>query len=128
MIVKSSEPFATDASVDAPSATTEATAEEEDAAQDTGKTAALAKGGGTNLARIAGRTRLAREAGGISLARIARKGTHASLCCHSSQGETTTTIKTRGLGAFGSPVPSPASWVVLRPQRLTASSRSLLAR
>ena len=52
---------------------TGAKVEEEEGTQDAGKTAALAKGGATDLARIAGRGSLARETGGISLARIARK-------------------------------------------------------
>ena len=56
-------------------------AEEEEGTQDAGKTAALTKGGATDLARIAGRISLARETGGISLARIARKETQASLHC-----------------------------------------------
>ena len=66
-------------SAGAPSATIGAMAEEEEEVVDDGKTAALAKGGVTDLARItgrtsltrtAGRTSLAREDGGISLARI----------------------------------------------------------
>ena len=88
-----------DMSADAPSATTGAMAEEEEEVEDDVKTVAPAKGGVTDLARTAGRTSLAREAGGISLARIARKATQASLRCHRSQGETRTTIRTRGLGA-----------------------------
>ena len=53
--------------------------EEEEGTQDAGKTAARAKGGAINLARIAGKTRLARETRGISLTRIAHKATQASL-------------------------------------------------
>ena len=66
---RSSEPFEKDALVDAPSATTGATAEEEEV-EDDGTTEALARSGVTDLARIAGRTSLARGLGGISLARI----------------------------------------------------------
>ena len=107
-------------SADVPTAATGATAEEEEGMQDIGKTAAHAKGGATNLARIAGRTRLAREAGGISLARIARKVTQASLLCRCNQEE----IRTRGLGASRNHVRSPASWAELKPQPLSASSSS----
>ena len=69
MSAKSSGPCVKEGSADVPTATTGATAEEEEGMQDVGKTAARAKGGATNLARIAGKTRLAREDGGISLAR-----------------------------------------------------------
>ena len=115
-------------SADAPSATIGATAEEEEEVEDDGTTVALAKGGVTGLARTAGRARLVREAGGISLARIARKGTQASLCCRRSQGEMKTIIRTRGLGASRNRVQSHASWAELKPQPLSASSSSLLAR
>ena len=99
MTVKSSEPSEMDAWVDAPSATTGATAEEEDVVEDAGTTVALAKGGMTGLARTAGRTSLTREVGGISLVRIARTATQASLLCHHRQGGMKTSIRTRGLGA-----------------------------
>ena len=92
--------------------------------QDNGKTAARAKGGATNLARIASRTRLAREAGGISLARIARKVMQAFLRCRRSQEEMKTVIRTRGLGASRNRAQSPASWAELKPQPLSASSSS----
>ena len=49
-----------DASVDAPSATTGATTEEEDEVGDAGTIAAPARSGATGLARTAGRTNLAR--------------------------------------------------------------------
>ena len=117
-----------DVSADAPSATTGAMAEEEEEVEDDGKTVALAKGGMTDLARIAGRTSLAREAGEISLVRIARKATQAFLLCRHRQGGTKTNIKTRGLGASRSRAQSLASWAALRPQPLSASSSSLLAR
>ena len=104
-----------DASVDAPSTTTGATAEEEDEAEDDGMTEALARSGMTDLAKIAGRTSLAREAGGISLVRIALKATQASLLCHHSRGGMKTLIRTRGLGASTSRVRSLASWAALRP-------------
>ena len=73
MNAKSSGLCVKDGLADVPTATTEATDEEEEGTQDAGKTAAHVKGGATNLARIAGRTRLARDAGGISLARIAAR-------------------------------------------------------
>ena len=109
MNAKSSGPCVKDGLAGVPTAATGATAEEEEGTQDAGKTAALAKGGATNLARIAGRTRLAREAGGISLARIARKVTQASLRYLRSQGEMRTVIRTKGLGASRNHVRSPAS-------------------
>ena len=116
------------ASVDTPSATIGAMAEEEEEAEDDGKTVALAKGGATDLARIAGRTRLARETGGIRLVRIARKAMQASLLCHHRKGGMKTNIRTRGLGASRSRAQSLASWAELKPRPLSASSRSLLAR
>ena len=103
-------------------------AEEEEEVANDGKTAAHVKGGATNLARIAGRTRLVREAGGISLASITHKATWASLLCHHNQGGMKTSIRTRGLGAFRSCAQSLASWAALKPQPLSASSSSLLAR
>ena len=60
-----------DALVDAPSATTGATAEEEHEAEDAGTTAALARSGATGVARTAGRTSLGRTHGGINLMRTA---------------------------------------------------------
>ena len=69
---KNSEPCVKEGSAVAPNAVTGATVEQEEETQDAGKTAARAKGGAIDLARIAGKTRLARETGGISLARIAR--------------------------------------------------------
>ena len=88
-----------DASVDAPSTTTGATAEEVDEVEDIGTIAALARSGMTALVRIAGRTSLARGLGGISLVRIAHKATQASLLCHHRQGGMKTSIRTRGLGS-----------------------------
>ena len=117
-----------DVSAVAPSATTGAMAEEEEEVEDDGKTVALAKGGVTDLARTAGRTSLAREVGGISLARIAHKATQASLLYHCSRGGMKTIIRTRGLGASRSHTQSLASWAAPRPQPLSASSSSLLAR
>ena len=70
-----------DASVDAPSATTGATAEEEDEAEDAGTIVALARSGATGLAKIAGRTSLVRAHGGISLARTALRAMLVSLHC-----------------------------------------------
>ena len=96
--------------------------------EDDGKTVPLAKGGVTDLARTAGRTSLARGVGGISLVRIAHKATQASLLCHHHQGGMKTSIRTRGLGASRSRAQSLASWAALRPQPLSASSSSLLAR
>ena len=115
-------------SADAPTATTGATAEEEEEVVDDGKTVALTKGGVTNLVGIARRTSLAREVGGISVVRIARTATHASLLYRHHQEGTKTNIKTRGLGASRSRAQSLASWVEHRPQPHSASSSSLLAR
>ena len=109
MTVKSSEPFAKDASVDAPSTTTRATAGEEDEVEDAGTTAAPVMGGATGLVRTAGRITLARVPGGVSLMRIVLRATQAFPQCHHHQEGMTTTIKTRGLGAFRSRVLSPAS-------------------
>lgn len=69
MTARSSGPSATDASVVAPSATTEATALEEDEADDAGTTATPARTGATSLVRTAGKASLARAPGGISVAR-----------------------------------------------------------
>ena len=122
---------------DAPTAATEAMAEEEEEVEDDGKTVALAKGGATDLVRTAGRTslvrevggtRLAREFGGIRLARIAHKATRASLLCHHSQGGMKTITRTRGLEASRSRAQSLASWAAPRPQHHNASSSNLLAR
>ena len=81
MIARSLGPFEKDASIDAPSAMTGATAEEEDVAEDDGTTVALASSGVTDLMRVAGRTSLARAPGGISLARTAPRGRQAFLRC-----------------------------------------------
>ena len=128
MAVKNSGPFEMDASVDAPSATTGATTEEEEEMEDDGKTVALAKGGVTGLARTAGRTSLVRDIGGISLARTILRAMLAFLCCCHHQEGTTTTIRTRGLGASRSRALSPASWAELKPQPRSVSSGSLLAK
>ena len=125
--VKSSEPYEKDASVDAPSATTGAMAEEEEEVEDDRKTMALAKGGATDLARTAGRTSLARGLGGISLVRIARKAMHAFLCHHRQEG-TKITTRTRGLEASRSRAQSLASWAAHKPRPLSASSSSLPAK
>ena len=117
-----------DASVDAPSAMTGATAEEEEEVEDDGMTVAIAKGGVTDLARTAGKTSLAREVGGISLVRIARKARQASLLCHHHQVGMKTSIRTRGLGASRSRTQLLASWVAPRPHPHSAYSSSLLAR
>ena len=121
-------PFEKDASVDAPSATTGATAEEEDMAEDDGMTMALARSGVTDLARTAGRTSLARGLGGISLARIARRATQAFLLRHHRQEGMTTITRTRGLGDSRSHALSLASWAVPRPQHPNASSSISLAK
>ena len=71
-----------DASVDAPTATTEATAVEEAEVEGTGMTVALARRGATALVRTAGRISLVRAPGGTSLVRIALRATLASLRCH----------------------------------------------
>ena len=126
-IVKSSGPFEMDISVDAPSATTEAIDEEEDVAEDAGTTVSQARSGVTGLVRTAGKISLARAPGGISLARTAPKATLVFLRYRHHQEGTTTTIRTRGVGASRSRVLSLASWEVPRPQPLSASSSSLLA-
>ena len=128
MNAKSSGLCVKDGLADVPTATTGAMAEEEEEVEDDGKTVALTKGGVTNLARTVGRTSLAREVGGISLVRIAHKATQASLLCHHRQGGMKTITRTRGLGASRSRAQSLASWAALRPQPLSASSSSLLAR
>ena len=115
-------------SADAQSAKTGAMAEEEEEAADDGKTVAFARDGVTALARTAGRTSLTREVGGISLVRIALKATQASLLCHHRQVGMKTITRMRGLGASRSRARSLASWAALRPQPLSASSSSLLAR
>ena len=96
-------------SVDAPSATIRAMAEEEEEVEDDGKTVALTKGGVTDLARTVGRTSLAREVGGISPMRIARTATQASHLCHHRQGGMKTSIRTRGFGDSRSRAQSLAS-------------------
>ena len=117
-----------DISADAPTAATGAMDEEEEEVEDNGKTVALAKGGVTDLVRTAGRTSLAREVGGISLVRTTLKSMQASLLCHHRRGGMKTITRTRGLGASRSRAQSLASWAALRPQPLSASSSSLLAR
>ena len=124
---RSSEPFEKEASVDAPSATTGATTEEEEEVEDDGTTETLARSGVTDLARIAGRTSPTRELGGISLTRTAHRETQAFLSCYHQEGMMTTT-RTRGLGASRSREPSLVSWVVPKPQPLSASSSSLPAK
>ena len=114
--------------VDAPSATTGATAEEEDVAEDDGTTVPLARNGATGLVRSAGRINLARVLGGISLARTVLRAMLEFLRCRPHQEGTATTIKTRGLGASRSRVLSPASWAELRPQPRSVSSNSLLVK
>ena len=112
--------------VDAPSATTGATTEEEDVAEDAGTTVAHARSGATGLVRTAGRISLARAPGGISLVRIVLKATPVFLHYRHHPEGMTTTIKTRGLGASRSHVLLPASWAELRPQPRSVSSNSLL--
>ena len=117
-----------DASVDAPSATTGATAEEEDKVEDAGTTAAPVRSGATGLARTTGRTSLARLAGEISLVKIAHTATQAFLLWRHHQGGTKNNIKRRRLGASRSRAQSLASWVARGPQPHNASLSSLLAR
>ena len=104
-----------DASVDTHSAATGATAEEEDVVAGVGTTVAHARSGATGLMRTAGRTRLMRAPGETSLLKTDLRATQASLRCHNHQGGTTIILRTRGLGASRTLVPSPASWVVLKP-------------
>ena len=117
-----------DVSADAPSAVIGAMTEEDEEVEDDGKIVSHAKGGVTGLVRTACRTNLARGLGGISLVRIARKATQDFLLYHHHQEGMLTIIRTRGLGASRSRVQSLASWAVPRPQPLSASSSSLLAR
>ena len=128
MTVKNSEPFKKDASVDAPSAATRATAEEEDVEADAGTTVARTRSGATGLVRTAGKSILARAPGGTSLVRIALRATPVFPRCRHHQEGTTITTKTRGLGASRSRVQSPASWAALRPQPRSVSSNSSLVR
>ena len=92
-----------DASVNAPSATTGATAEEEDLAEDVGTTVAHARSGATGHVRTAGRISLARVPGGISIVRSILRAMLGFLRCRHHQEGMTTTIKTRGLGDFEEP-------------------------
>ena len=117
-----------DASVDAPSATIRAMAEEEEEVEDDGKTVALARGGATDLARIAGRISLTRAPRGTSFVRIVLKATLAFVHYRHHPEGMTTTIRTRGLGASRSRAPSLASWVVLRPRLPSAPLSSSLTR
>ena len=126
--VRSPGPFEMGASVDASSAMTGATAEEEEEVEDAGTTAAPIRSGATGLARTTGRTSLMRVPGGISLARTVLRAMLGFLRCHHHQEGMTTTTKTRGLGASRSHALSLASWAVPWPQPLSASSSSLLAR
>ena len=101
------------ASIDAPSATTEDTTEDE--VEDAGTIAAPTRSGTTGLVRTVGRTSLVRAHGGTSLTRTALRAMLVSLHCRHHQGGTTTTSQMRGLGASRNHAPSPASWVELRP-------------
>ena len=112
-------------SVDAPTATIGAMAEEEDVVEDAGMTVALARSGVTGLVRTAGKISLAKVPGGISLARTVLKAMLGFLHYRHQEG-TTTITKTRGLGASRSRVLSPASWAEPRPQPRSVSSSSLL--
>ena len=124
MTVKSLELYEKDATVNAPSATTGAMDEEVDVAEDVRTTVGPTRSGATNLARIVGRTSLVRAHGGTSLARIALRAMLAFLRYRHRQEGTTTTIRTRGLGASRNRVQSPASWAELKPQPFSASSSS----
>ena len=108
-----------------PSAMTGATTEE-DMVVDVGMTVACARSGATGLMRTTGRISLARAPGGTNHARIILRATLVFLPYLHHQEGTTTTIKTRGLGASRSRVLSPASWAELRPQHLSVFSSSLL--
>ena len=112
----------------APSAATEATAAKVVEVEDAGRIVTHAKAGVISLARTTGRASLVRVPGGISLVRTVHKAMLAFLHCHHHQEGTTTDTKMMGLGASKNLVPSLASWAVHRPQRLMASSSSLLMR
>ena len=94
---------------------------------DAGMTVARVRSGATGLVRTTGRTSLAKVPGGISLARIVLRAMLGFLYCRHQEG-TTTTTKTRGMGASRSHVLSPASWAELRPQPRSVSSNSLLVK
>ena len=117
-----------DATVDAPSAATGATAEEEDMVADAGTIVAHARSGATGLVRTAGKISLARAPGGISLVRIVLKATSGSLRCHHYQEGMTDTIRMRGLGASRNHMLSLASWAEPKPQPHSVSSSSLLVK
>ena len=114
--------------VDAPSAATGATAEEEDVVVDAGTTVAHTRSGATGLVRIAGKIILARVPGETSLARTVLRATPVFPRCPHHQEGMTTTIKTRGMGASRSRVLSPAFWAEPRPQPHSASPNSLLVK
>ena len=124
--VKSSEPYEKDASVDALSAGTGATAVEEDMEVDAGTIVARARSGATGLLRTAGRISLARAPRGTNHVRNVLRVTPVFLHYLHHQEGTMTTIK--GLGASRSRVLSPASWVELKPQPRSISSNSLLVK
>jgi hypothetical protein len=111
-----------------PSATTVAKATEETAVEAAGTTVTPARTGAISLVRTAGRASLATALGVTSPARTVLTAMLAFLCCRHLQGEMTTTAKMMGLGASRSHARSLASWVVLRPPPLIASSSSSLAR
>ena len=90
-----------DALVDAQSATTGVTTEEEDEVEDAGTIAAPARSGATGLVRTAGRTSLARVPGGTRRVKIAPRATPVFPRCRRHQEGMTTTIKTRGWGLPG---------------------------
>ena len=114
-----------DASVNAPSAATGATAEEEDVVADAGTTMARARSGTTGLVRTAGRISLARAPGGTNLVRLVLKATLAFLHYRHHPEGMTATIKTRGLGASRSHALSPTSCAELKPQLHSVSSNNL---
>jgi hypothetical protein len=135
-----------DTLVIAPSVVTRATAAEVAEEEDTGRTETLIRAGVIGLVRITGRANhvrppgetslvrvpgvisLVRVLGVISLVRTGRKATLTFLCCHHRQEGMKIDTKMMGLGASKNLVPSLASWAVHRPQRLIASSSSLLVR
>ena len=116
------------ASVDAPSATIEATTTEVAEVEDAGTDMTIVRSGATILGRTAGRANLARAPGRSSLARIALRAMAVFLHYLHHQEGTNTITRTRGPGASKSLKPLPASWAAHRPQPPTASSSSSCAR
>ena len=125
---KSSGRCAAGASGSALSATTVATAEEEDVVEDAGTAGTRAKDGVISLVKTVGRSSLVTPPGVTSLVRVALRATQACLRCHNRQEGTTTTARETKRGASRSHAGSRASWEEPTLRLLTASSSSSLVR